>query len=217
MSERKNLDRRGDRCRHRARAGCCCSCRASMGAAARRRFRRLRAGPCSTRDRGARSTSSPPTCRSTAQRAQPLAMQQAVQFVLEKQYKFKAGKFTVGYQACDDSTAPDRCVGSGQVLVERTAYAAEKSLIGLLGTFNSGCAKLILPDPEPGSGWSCCDAQLGEHERGADPQRAVEQPGSRRSTTPRGEELRACGRERRLPGPAGVTLLQSKGVQVGPG
>ncbi|MGH3135525.1 MAG: hypothetical protein ACRDPV_03405, partial [Gaiellaceae bacterium] len=39
-----------------------------------------------------------------AGRAQLLAMQQAVQFVLE-QADFKAGKFTVGYQGCDDSTA----------------------------------------------------------------------------------------------------------------
>ena len=40
-----------------------------------------------------------------AGRAQLLAMQQAVQFVLERQFNFKAGRFTVGYQGCDDSTA----------------------------------------------------------------------------------------------------------------
>ena len=40
-----------------------------------------------------------------AGRAQNLAMGQAVQYVLEKQYNFKAGKYTIGYQGCDDSTA----------------------------------------------------------------------------------------------------------------
>ena len=40
-----------------------------------------------------------------AGRAQNLSMGQAIQYVLEKQYKFKAGKYTVGYQECDDSTA----------------------------------------------------------------------------------------------------------------
>ena len=42
-----------------------------------------------------------------AGRAQNLAMGQAVRFVLEKQYKFKAGKYSIGFQECDDSTA--RC------------------------------------------------------------------------------------------------------------
>ena len=80
-----------------------------------------------------------------AGRAQNLAMGQAVRFVLEKQYKFKAGKFTVGYQGCDDSTAqtgawdPAKCSSNGR------AYAADKSVLGVLGTFNSGCAKLIVP------------------------------------------------------------------------
>ena len=80
-----------------------------------------------------------------AGRAQLLAMQQAVQYVLEKQYKFKAGVFTVGYQGCDDSTAqtgawdPTKCSSNAR------AYAAEKTLMGVLGTFNSGCAKLIVP------------------------------------------------------------------------
>jgi branched-chain amino acid transport system substrate-binding protein len=80
-----------------------------------------------------------------AGRAQNLAMQQAIQFVLEKQFNFKAGNFTVGYQGCDDSTAqtgawdPAKCSSNGR------AYAADKSVLGVLGTFNSGCAKLIVP------------------------------------------------------------------------
>ena len=47
----------------------------------------------------------------------------------------------------------------------------------VLGTFNSGCAKLERADPQPGAGWSRRDAQLGEHGRRADALRFVERPG----------------------------------------
>lgn len=80
-----------------------------------------------------------------AGRSQNLAMGQAIRFVLEKQYNFKVGKFTIGYQECDDSTAakgawdPAKCSANGR------AYANDKSVLGVLGTFNSGCSKLIIP------------------------------------------------------------------------
>jgi branched-chain amino acid transport system substrate-binding protein len=80
-----------------------------------------------------------------AGRAQNLLMGQAIRYVLENQYKFKAGKYTIGYQECDDSTAqagrydPAVCSANGR------AYAAEKKVIGILGTFNSSCSKLIVP------------------------------------------------------------------------
>ena len=82
---------------------------------------------------------------SSPQRPQTIAMQKAVQFVLETQFKFKAGKYTVGYQACDDATPqaakwdPAKCSSNAR------AYASDRSVIGVLGTFNSGCAKLIIP------------------------------------------------------------------------
>ena len=80
-----------------------------------------------------------------AGRAQLLAMQQAIQFVLEKQYNFKAGKFTIGYQGCDDSTAQTGAWDPAKCSSNARAYAADKSVLGVLGTFNSGCAKLVLP------------------------------------------------------------------------
>jgi hypothetical protein len=40
-----------------------------------------------------------------AGRAQPISINKAIQYVLEKEYKFKAGKYTVGFQGCDDATA----------------------------------------------------------------------------------------------------------------
>jgi len=80
-----------------------------------------------------------------AGRAQLLAMQQAVQYVLEKQFKFKAGRYTVGYQGCDDSTAQTGAWDPAKCSSNARAYAADKSVLGVLGTFNSGCAKLIVP------------------------------------------------------------------------
>jgi branched-chain amino acid transport system substrate-binding protein len=87
-----------------------------------------------------------------AGRAQPISMVKAIQYVLEKQYKFNAGQFSVGYQSCDDSTAqqggwaPEKCTSNAR------AYAADKSVLGVLGTFNSGCAKLEIPIANRASG-----------------------------------------------------------------
>jgi branched-chain amino acid transport system substrate-binding protein len=80
-----------------------------------------------------------------AGRAQLIAMQQSIQFVLEKQFNFKAGKFTVGYQGCDDSTAQTGAWDSAKCSSNARAYANDKAVLGVLGTFNSGCAKLVLP------------------------------------------------------------------------
>ena len=93
-----------------------------------------------------------------AGRAQNLAMQQAIQFVLEKQYKFKAGKYTVGYQGCDDSTAQTGAWDAAKCSSNAPAYAADKTLLGVLGTFNSGCSKLILPIINRAPGGARCDA-----------------------------------------------------------
>ena len=131
-----------------------------------------------------------------AGRAQLLAMQQAVQFVLEKQFKFKAGKFTVGYQGCDDSTAQTGAWDPAKCSSNARAYAAERTLLGVLGTFNSGCAKLIVPILNRAPGGAVAMLSLGEHERGPHPQRAVEQPRRAEDLLPDGrEELRPGGGE----------------------
>src|SRR5438309_956162 len=75
-----------------------------------------------------------------AGRAQNLAMGKAIQYVLDKQYHFKAGKYTIGYQACDDSTAQTAGWDAAKCTSNGRAYAANKSLLGVLGTFNSGCS-----------------------------------------------------------------------------
>jgi len=80
-----------------------------------------------------------------AGRAQQIAQGKAIQYVLDKQYHFKAGKYTIGYQACDDSTAQAAAWDAAKCTSNGRAYAANTSLLGVLGTFNSGCAKLIIP------------------------------------------------------------------------
>jgi branched-chain amino acid transport system substrate-binding protein len=80
-----------------------------------------------------------------AGRAQPLSMVKAIQYVLERQFKFKAGKYTVGYQSCDDATAQQGGWAAEKCTANARAYAADRSVLGVLGTFNSGCAKLEIP------------------------------------------------------------------------
>jgi len=80
-----------------------------------------------------------------AGRAQNIDMEKAIQYVLDKKFHFKAGKYTVGYQGCDDSTAETGGWDAGKCTSNGRAYASDTSVMGVLGTFNSGCAKLIVP------------------------------------------------------------------------
>src|SRR5262249_34897495 len=80
-----------------------------------------------------------------AGRAQNIDMEKAIQYILDKQYHFKVGKYTVGYQGCDDSTAQAGAWDAAKCTANGRAYASDRSVIGVLGTFNSGCAKLIIP------------------------------------------------------------------------
>ena len=77
-------------------------------------------------------------------RVQTLQMQDAIRFVLE-QREWKAGDLNVAYQGCDDSTAQAAAWDSGKCSENGQAYAANESMIGLIGTFNSGCAEIIIP------------------------------------------------------------------------
>src|SRR4051812_35119651 len=63
-------------------------------------------------------------------------MNQAIQLVLE-QHNFKAGGHTLQFQACDDSTAQLGSWDSATCSSNANSYAGTKSLIGVIGTFNS--------------------------------------------------------------------------------
>jgi branched-chain amino acid transport system substrate-binding protein len=79
-----------------------------------------------------------------AGRAQTTEMVQAIKFAL-KSRNFTAGGKQIGYQSCDDSTAQAGAWDSAKCASNARAYAGNKSVIGVVGTFNSGCAKIIVP------------------------------------------------------------------------
>ena len=71
-------------------------------------------------------------------------MTQAIELVLE-QHDFRAGRYTVGYQSCDDSTAQAGSFDFATCGANAQAYAADPSLIGVIGPINSPCALAELP------------------------------------------------------------------------
>jgi branched-chain amino acid transport system substrate-binding protein len=87
-------------------------------------------------------------------RAQTQQMTRAIAFIL-KQHGWKAGKYTLAYQSCDDSTAQAGKWDSGKASANANSYAQDSSVVGVLGTFNSGAAEIEIPvgltHPGPGT------------------------------------------------------------------
>jgi branched-chain amino acid transport system substrate-binding protein len=79
-----------------------------------------------------------------ADRVQTLQMADAIRYILG-QSDWKAGDFNIAYQMCDDSTAQAGAWDSGKCSENASSYAANSDLIGVVGTFNSGCAQIIIP------------------------------------------------------------------------
>ncbi len=65
-----------------------------------------------------------------------------------------AGGTAVGFQACDDSEADTGLWSVSQCKSNAQAYAADPSVLGVIGTYNSGCAETMLPilSAAPGGG-----------------------------------------------------------------
>jgi len=77
-------------------------------------------------------------------RTQTLQMTRAIKFIFQ-QHNWKAGKYTLAYQSCDDSTAQAGKWDSGKASANANAYAQDSSVAGVIGTFNSGAAEIIVP------------------------------------------------------------------------
>jgi branched-chain amino acid transport system substrate-binding protein len=58
---------------------------------------------------------------------------------------WKAGSYKIGYQSCDDSTAQTGGWDTAKCATNAHLYSNNRSVIGVLGTFNSGCAKIEVP------------------------------------------------------------------------
>jgi len=86
-------------------------------------------------------------------REQTTQMVKAIAYVLDQQ-DWKAGKYKIAYQSCNDASAqlakwdPTKCSANAH------AYVGNSSLIGVIGTFNSGCAAIEIPvlNQAPGGG-----------------------------------------------------------------
>lgn len=77
-------------------------------------------------------------------RASTLPMTEAILFVL-RQHHFRAGRYTIGYQSCDDSTAQAGMTDQAKCGVNTQAYAHDKQLLGLIGPYTSDCARIEIP------------------------------------------------------------------------
>jgi branched-chain amino acid transport system substrate-binding protein len=77
-------------------------------------------------------------------RTQSLQVSGAVRQYLDS-INWKAGNINIGYQSCDDATAQAASWDSAKCSSNANAYAANPSMLGLIGTFNSGCAQIIIP------------------------------------------------------------------------
>jgi branched-chain amino acid transport system substrate-binding protein len=82
--------------------------------------------------------------RASRLRAFTLAMQGAIKFVLERR-GFKAGRYSVGYQACDDSNPQADSGDLGKCASNAKAYAADPSVIGVVGSWSSRCSAVEIP------------------------------------------------------------------------
>lgn len=77
-------------------------------------------------------------------RTQTQQMTRAIKFIFQ-QHHWKAGKYSLAYQSCDDATAQAGKWDSGKCSANANAYAQDSSVAGVIGTFNSGCAEIIIP------------------------------------------------------------------------
>jgi branched-chain amino acid transport system substrate-binding protein len=68
----------------------------------------------------------------------------AVRFVL-REHGFRAGRHTVGYQSCDDSTAQTGAYDFLKCASNAKAYVATARLVGVIGPFDSPCAGAQIP------------------------------------------------------------------------
>jgi branched-chain amino acid transport system substrate-binding protein len=77
-------------------------------------------------------------------RTQTSQMTRAIKFTFA-QHGWKAGKYTIAYQSCDDSTAQAGKWDSGKASANANAYAQNSSVAAVIGTFNSGAAEIEIP------------------------------------------------------------------------
>jgi branched-chain amino acid transport system substrate-binding protein len=69
---------------------------------------------------------------------------QAIQFVLD-QHHFRAGRYSVGYQSCDNASAGGGYPTPAKCAANARAYASDRSVLGVIGSWTSECSEAQLP------------------------------------------------------------------------
>jgi branched-chain amino acid transport system substrate-binding protein len=77
-------------------------------------------------------------------RTQTIQIVGAIRYLLD-QREWKAGDHKIAFQSCDDATAQAGKWESGKCSQNANSYAGNDKLIGVIGTFNSGCAAIEIP------------------------------------------------------------------------
>jgi branched-chain amino acid transport system substrate-binding protein len=77
-------------------------------------------------------------------RTQTIQIVGAIRYLLDQQ-DWKAGEHNVAFQSCDDATAQAAKWDSGKCSQNAQAYAANEKVVAVIGTFNSGCAQILIP------------------------------------------------------------------------
>jgi branched-chain amino acid transport system substrate-binding protein len=72
------------------------------------------------------------------------SMVKGIRFVLE-QGDFKAGRYTVGYQSCDSSTAQTGASDLYRCSLNAKAFARNLDVVGVIGSLNSFCSSSQIP------------------------------------------------------------------------
>jgi len=76
--------------------------------------------------------------------AQTESMNNAIKLYLDS-VGGKVGDFTVSFEAFDDSTAAKGAWDEATCAANARKYAEDESILGVIGTFNSGCAEIEVP------------------------------------------------------------------------
>ena len=78
-------------------------------------------------------------------RVQATQMAQAITYVL-REHDFRAGRFRVAYQSCDDSLARTGLFDEAKCAANARAYGASADVVAVIGTLNSPCALAAVPE-----------------------------------------------------------------------
>src|SRR5262249_22062455 len=77
-------------------------------------------------------------------RAKTLQLQAAIRYV-HARGGYRAGKYAVAYQACDDSSPQQGAGALAKCAANAKEYAQDRDVVGLIGTWSSGCSAVELP------------------------------------------------------------------------